>query len=302
MFQKWESVLPDVGFNPQGTPSRWLNSTDKYYLLPVSRTAGCLPLAQVIEPKCFFLRKSFKVKKIYFCPNLETHSLCDVCYSLNYTILKMLALHLTMCLWNHLICFGSTLLVCSESESWQRNGSQSPSPNDLEFATPSLCVCGWVGGLWGGTVCLPTYCLWDSSGNWVRQMFTFNILGRKREGTRWWMTRYLYWLTKSVCWSCSCSNPCGARRGPWASLEREDQEVWGESRVNTFWSPSSLLSSALWSSCQSPAELCGLFEADRNMAATNPRVVSWEQLIRPPESRRWQATPGRLWGCVYFLG
>lgn len=167
----------------------------------------------MIEPKCFFLRKTFKVKKIYFCHNLETRSPCDACYSLNYTILKMLALHLTMCLWNHLVCFGSTLLVCSESESWQRNGSQSPSPNDLEFATPNLCVCG-RGELWGGAVCLPTYCLWSSPGNRVRKMFTFNILGRKWEGTRWWMTRYLYWLTKSACWDCSCSNPWGAGRDP----------------------------------------------------------------------------------------
>lgn len=72
-----------------------------------------LSVLQILEPKYFFLRKTFKAKQIYFCHNLEANSLCDVCYSLNYTISKVLALHLTMRLWNHLICFGPTLLSCS---------------------------------------------------------------------------------------------------------------------------------------------------------------------------------------------
>lgn len=145
---------PAAGFGRKAAPAGVLNSADKCYLLPVSRTAGFLPLAQIIQPKCFFLRKSLKVREIYFCHNLEAHSPCDVCYSLNYTILKMLALHPAMCLWDHLICFGLTLLVCSESESWQRNGSQSPSPYDLEFETPGLCVC-----VCGRGCCWPTHLL-----------------------------------------------------------------------------------------------------------------------------------------------
>lgn len=98
---------------PRGPPAGGLHSPGRCYLLPVSRTAGSLPLAQILEPKYFFLRKTFKAKQIYFCHNLETNSLCDVCYSLNYTISKVQALHLTMRLWNHLICFGPTLLARS---------------------------------------------------------------------------------------------------------------------------------------------------------------------------------------------
>lgn len=144
---------------PTAPQAGGLNSTDKCYLLPVSRTTGFLPLTQAMEPKYFFLRKTFKVQKIYFCHNLEAHSLCDVCYRLNNTLSKMLALHLTMCLWYHLICFGSTFFVCSESESWQRNGNQSPSLYDLELAMQGLCACVCWGWVRRQGDCLPTHLL-----------------------------------------------------------------------------------------------------------------------------------------------
>lgn len=101
------------------------------------------------------------------------------------------------------------------------------------------------------------------------------------------MTRCLYWFAKSACWSCSwghlwCTQLAGlahladpepAWRG---RLQRSEKKV-----VNILWLTSHYRHQFFfWNSCQSPVRLCGRLDSDRNTNATDPGIVSWEQLIR----------------------
>lgn len=203
-------MWPAAGFIPQAPQTGGLNSTDRCYLLPVSRTAGFLPLAEISEPKYFFLRKTFKAKQIYFCHNLEANSLCDVCYRLNYTTSKVLALH------SQCTC-GITWFVLAQLFSLISNLNLGKEKG----ARVQACMTWSLQhkDMWGLCVCacarLPTYCLSNNSGNWVRKMFPLYILSGKWVGTRWWMSRYLYWLAERLAhWSCSWTDPWRAGKDP----------------------------------------------------------------------------------------